>query len=466
MKRQLLTLIAAFAPFAAHPALRHVGEMETCKGTTSSFTGEMTIEYRSRGGRERSENAQQYFENPRLRAACGRPGRSSSEDEAQALVAADLLSRTRDVVLERLDATRKELEARKNCINDPNHEKNPNCAFVKTTREQMLQMRAALALSQMNWLCAGDAGKAGADHAAIQSAVQRCLRDGSLSHPKPFLAFRSSAFGNMSPLTEAEKQAVSAMVADEIMKYRSAGRDNSGNLANSALFRDHFQALQRAAEVSYQAKIAQNPLLRYIEGPGQPPSQWAGAIGRADQAMKEVQDELKGKPLRDFNRFPWAVEEALKDAPAQFRGDYCFVADHVIEEHKLIGKGRDFLLNTAMLGLGFGAGGIGARALMGSGLAATLAGGSWVQGSLEYEAKMRECVANGACQQRDIEAAKSVVALDYMAVGAFGVGAGARLISRTLASSPDLAAQLARMSPAARADAEKSLAALATNQCR
>jgi hypothetical protein len=463
-----LSLIFFSTARASRPAqTTNLNDVTACNGAVTSFTLEPSIDYRSREGSERSERAQAVFDNPSLRSACNSGTRRfANEDAAQALVSADILSRTKKAVLDRVESTRKELAQKQKCLSEGKFSEAADCHFILETQRQMMLMRLNLALSKLPWTCVGDASRAsaispGPVEAVDESIVTKCIDKIQLAHEHPLLSEKSSAFSAIQPLTAEEKNILSTMVAAELAQYRKDRGDRESNLANSSRFRDYFTSLARVANIAYMTKIAENPLLRFIEGPSSTASQWSASIVRADQALQDVTQDLAKQPLREFNRFPWAMKEALSAVPAQFKGDYCEVSNHLLEERKILIRGAQFLKTAGLIGLGLLSGGEGPALLVTSGLTAGAAGVEWAVRSGTYEKTMKECVAQGACQATDLITAKSLVKLDYMALASFGLGAGFRAISSLLARNPQLVERLNQLPNDGRLDAMKKIQSLA-----
>lgn len=464
--RNCFVLLAAFVLVSKVVAARevtnsNVTNFQACKGKKTVFTAETATEFRARGGFDRRDRVDALYDDPGSRTACfASSAHFTNEYAAQALVATDLLSRTKDIVLGKMAENRSGLEARGKCVSGTTIQTAGECKYFETSTAQLTQMRLKLALMAIGPRCLGVAANAADD--AIRAQVGKCLRNIELKHKSPRTWVENNTVtDDLESLTPEESGILTehlTLSMREFINTRKLGEQRT-QLADYRPFWDWVNAQANAAESGYYAHLAQNPTLRFIKSSKPTAGNWREALKSTDESLKTSIVELKKRPIKEFGRFGWALEQAITDAPSNYWGDYCEVAGHILVEEKTLALGRTAIKTAAMLGLGLASGGLGSAAVAG-GLGAVLAGTDWVAGSNEYVQRMRECMAENACRSEELQAAESIAALDYMAVGTFGIGASAALVSRLASRSPALAARLAG-DPAARAEVARRVA-----QCR
>ncbi len=458
MKNNLLFLflfiVTASIADASTRALSDRGafsRLDACQGQSTHFTAESTVSFRERMmNRDRREMATVYDQNQRPEVVCrSSDRRRAREDATQVVVATDLLSRTKEKVLDQM------FQSIRNATELSRCEGRPQCSSAesyRSTARQMDKMRRDLAISQMPVSCFNASGTA--TLVQIEGMLRACLsrNNARIAHPEgafaetaEWLGGRSANFErNLNPLTAGEIEFLSKQLASRVVETRS-GAQSRGVAANMSQFG---QDIRRAAELSYQTAITQNPVLRYLKSSSPANDEYRNAIASSISSMTEARDRLKNTELHRFATFRPQMNEVLRDmrnsGDSQYRGDYCEMANFLAQDQQNLEAAQNVLRTAGMFGLGF-------MGVPGAMLAGAVSTASYANNQVEYMNRMQECAGENMCRPGDLTAARALTEIDIASVASFGAGAGGLALSRYIAGNATATRQILGMSDEAAA---------------
>lgn len=330
-------------------------------------------------------------------------------DQAQTMVAMDLLSRTREIVFKAQQDILKSVRLYKQClarlpadsVRCPEHtdihslSETERCACVRdqlpVLTQKFHQMRAfrsiassgeiartvtqgpvpygatSLAAGQSTNLstcakqvegvpvCAGGGASYGCAPSpgfdAMLAAGDSCLVNRQVQHERSWIErnFGGGAV-DMQPLNDFEVSATQQI-------YRSF-RERSPQLSGADLS-NGINELKQTAQREYQALVIDHPIFNYLAGPSPSPQEFVQAFTQVEQNLTAEITRIRGeKDLGEYLRYDAAIQQAISEVNArdpQSTGNYCEVVNRMYRED----EGWRMASQIGIAGLGlmtFGAG--------------------------------------------------------------------------------------------------------------
>lgn len=365
------------------------------------FTPERSVQFRERNGsRSHFETADNILRGGSI-DHCGFSNNAHrSQDQAQSMVAADLLSRAKEIALTTQERALKDIQALKACANKPAsasecrlyHEK----VLPELEREfSLMRVLRAISQAEPGPACNAEAGRL-ANPASRDAAVSSMFSQGSsacfaaseISHDVPFL---SSLFGG-----SATPKALAALSSSEQALIQKIYRERGGDIFSGGQARTNrnarngsngnWSSFKEAAQADYERLLIKYPIFNYLEGQSLRDSDLRGAFDQVEANAQSQVDRIKNAAPTDIGTYDGALAQAISEVPEDMRGDYCHIANQMDDD---LGKRR---LGKTMLFIGAG------LATMGMGLIPATAAGAATEGLMAYSSLNEYSYQSLRCQ--------------------------------------------------------------------
>jgi hypothetical protein len=394
-----------------------------------------------------------------------------NEDTAQTLIAADILARTKTKILVGAKDSINNLKRQGECLNtvtgnDPfaPSSKNSRCQNeihdLNSTRVQLKEARLDMILKNVSPTCFHFG--ANANDKNVESQIHNCVQIAQISHEEPFLPFESKAFAkDIDGPTDEEVGAVTSLLFNELNSISSKKEMGYPGAAISPEFSAWWKSIQNQADTQYQGIIANNPTVRFLKTATGTRADFQTANKAATAAATQTQANLRKAPLSEFGRFKDVMVKAIGESPPDYRGDYCEVAGHLLNEVETRQESNRTAINLGVITASAFTGG-----LAGAAIGAGVSSGQWIFGASEYASRMKECAIQDLCSTGSVNAARDLAALDYSAI-LFGVGgSGIGYATKFLKEAPAVAHELEAASADATAAGRAKLGEVVANACK